>query len=596
MPIVGSHYRKVQDDAQPWRAYDDEIIAVATDGSSRVWRFGHHYSIFDGSDYWDAPRGSVSQDGRWYVFTSNWGRKLGTAPDGRPRQDVFLVELRPQSVIADQDIAAGLAPPLPAVTVALPADTSSAPTPTAPATTAGPLTYASPYCGPAGGSTAWACGAWPAKTPPSLGAAGSVAIDPDTRNRVLRVTGPGSFGEAGTTAFKGFDGGWRQLWNATSTRFLVVSWNTSRVKNTMNRVDFNPGTMAVTGSVPVPYQFTDVEWDQKDPDLLVGIADGVAKTYNVRTQAWTTVFNPAATNWGAKPWLSGWGGNSACVAEGPQDLGYRLVCYDRAAKTSRVYNLRAQTVNGAKFPVYYKGQPISLPGNISVHTVIVSPDGNWMALDTHNNKACSVGSLNNYAITSLVIDLRNNVGYEWSVACGGTHWAYGYDSVMVQSSSPKWTSTGANGPCNSDSRGIGRRRTDGAIDSSYISTAPCRFFSPATWNVSVHLSWTNNQSGANANNYPIVMATANEGVSNSFMWGELAAMEMGTAAYQARLWRFAQTWNDRSTDQCGFLAYASPSVSRDGKWALFLSDWRGQTGTGTCTNKRRTDMFVFELK
>ncbi|HVX65081.1 MAG TPA: hypothetical protein VHA11_00690 [Bryobacteraceae bacterium] len=420
--------------------------------------------------------------------------------------------------------------------------------------------------------------------------------DPDTRNRILRVTGPGSFGELSTTAFKGFDGGWRQLWNANSTRFLVVSWNSVLVKNTMNRVDFNPSTMTITGRAPVPYQFTDVEWDQNNPDLLVGIASGEAKTYNVATKVWTTIFNPATTNWGGKAWLSAWGGNSVCIAEGPQDTGHRLACYDRAAKTARVFNLRAQTVNGAKFPVYYKGGQVTLPGNISVHTAIMSPDGNWMALDTHNNKACSVGTLSNYAITSLIIDLRHNVGYEFSVACGGTHWAYGYDSVMVQSASPKWTSAGAVGPCNSDSRGIGRRRTDGAIDSSYVSSAPCRFFSPATWNVSVHLSWTNNRNDTNVNKYPIVLATSNEGVTNSFMWNEIAAMEMGTDPYKARLWRFAQTWNDRSNEQCGFLAYASPSVSRDGKWALFLSDWKGQTGTGACRNGRRTDIFVFELK
>jgi hypothetical protein len=588
VPMVGTHYRKQQDEAQAWRAWDDEIIAVATDGSSRVWRFAHHYSVVDGSDSWDAPRGSVSQDGRWYLFTSNWGRYLGAAPDGRARQDVFVVELRPQAVVAAQETAAGSAPPLPS-------DSATA-TAAPPQTGAGRLTYSSPSCGPAGGSTPWACGAWPASAPPALGAAGSVVTDPDTKNRVLRVTGPGSFGEAQTTAFKGFDGGWRQLWNATSTRFMVFSWSTGLVKNTRNWVDFNPTTMSVTAREPVPYQFTDVEWDQTDPDVLVGIAGGVAKTYNVVSHTWATVFNPAATNWGGWSWLSGWGGNSVCVAEGPQDEGHRLACYDRATKNTLVFDLHAQTVNGVKFPVYYKGQSVTLPGGVTMHTIAMAPDGNWLAIDTHGNKACSVGTLVNYASTSLLIDLRNNIGYEWNIACGGTHWAYGYDSVMMQSASPKWNAAGANGPCNSDARGIARRRTDAAIDSSFASMAPCRFFSPATWNIGVHLSWTNNLNDANANNYPIIMATSDEGVSNSFLWGEIAAMETGAAAYQARLWRFAQTWNDRATDQCGFLSYASPSVSRDGKWALFLSDWRGQTGTGVCTNKRRTDMFLFELK
>jgi hypothetical protein len=122
-------------------------------------------------------------------------------------------------------------------------------------------------------------------------------------------------------------------------------------------------------------------------------------------------------------------------------------------------------------------------------------------------------------------------------------------------------------------------------------------YAQATWNVSVHLSWANNADGANANKYPVLMATTNEGVSNSFMWSDMVAMETAAPAYQGRLWRFAQTWNDKTSTQCGFLAYASPAISPNGKWAIFPSDWRGQTGSnGVCTDSRRTDLFIFELK
>ncbi len=93
VPVVGSHFREVKNAGKPWRALDDEIIAVATDGSGAVWRFAHHRSLTDG-DFWDTPRGNVSQDGRWYLFTSNWERTLGSDPyDKHPRQDMFLVEL-----------------------------------------------------------------------------------------------------------------------------------------------------------------------------------------------------------------------------------------------------------------------------------------------------------------------------------------------------------------------------------------------------------------------------------------------------------------------------------------------------------------------
>jgi hypothetical protein len=73
-------------------ALEDEILAVRTDGVPTVWRFAHHRSVYEGS-FWDSPRGNVSPDGRFFLFTSNWEKSLGPDPWGRIRQDVFLVEL-----------------------------------------------------------------------------------------------------------------------------------------------------------------------------------------------------------------------------------------------------------------------------------------------------------------------------------------------------------------------------------------------------------------------------------------------------------------------------------------------------------------------
>ncbi len=347
----------------------------------------------------------------------------------------------------------------------------------------------------------------------------------------------------------------------------------------------------------MPNAFTDYQWDQNNPDLIVGLVNGVAQSYNVTNGTFTTLFDPASTGWGATSWLSAWGGNSVCITEGMQDSGYRLACKNLSSGSAQASNLHSQTINGSHFNVYMNGALASLPSSVGVHTITLGMDGRWLAIDTHGNTMCSIGVLSNYASTALFIDLQTNTGYEWNVACGGTHWAYGYNSVMMQSSSPKWTSTGANGPCNSDSRGVGKRRTDSQIDSSYYNTQPCSIFNPATWNISVHLSWTNNTNDANVNNYPVLEVTTNEGVSNSFLWQDVAAVQTSAGIYQNTTWRFAQHWNDQYSQQCGFLMYASPAISRSGRFALFPSDWRGQTGSnGACTNGKRTDLFVFELK
>ena len=93
VPFVTALFRSTSETA-PWRAWDDEILAVQTSGGTggaTVWRFAQHRTIV--VSFWDMPRANVSQDGRWALFTSNWEKTLGTDPSGGPREDVFMVEL-----------------------------------------------------------------------------------------------------------------------------------------------------------------------------------------------------------------------------------------------------------------------------------------------------------------------------------------------------------------------------------------------------------------------------------------------------------------------------------------------------------------------
>jgi len=76
----------------PW---ENEIDCAETDGkASRVWRFAHTYSTAR-NGFWSTPRGNVSQDGRFFMFTSDWQDQLGKTPNGdKYRTDVFIVELK----------------------------------------------------------------------------------------------------------------------------------------------------------------------------------------------------------------------------------------------------------------------------------------------------------------------------------------------------------------------------------------------------------------------------------------------------------------------------------------------------------------------
>jgi hypothetical protein len=90
--VTVTRYANAKNPLGPW---DDEIIAIATAPKQpKIFRFAFHRSKPAG-DFWDLPRGNVSPDGRFFMFTSNWEGTLGRSRQGRPRQDVFVLELPP---------------------------------------------------------------------------------------------------------------------------------------------------------------------------------------------------------------------------------------------------------------------------------------------------------------------------------------------------------------------------------------------------------------------------------------------------------------------------------------------------------------------
>ena len=124
MPVLSSLFRYSNgiNNTTPWRAWDDEIVAIQTESAgsgARVWRFAHHRSDvsrddgIDGTYFWYQPRGVISPDGRWALFTSNWDESLGAMPvpdpPGNHRTDVFLVGLS-AGAFTDEPLTAGVTP------------------------------------------------------------------------------------------------------------------------------------------------------------------------------------------------------------------------------------------------------------------------------------------------------------------------------------------------------------------------------------------------------------------------------------------------------------------------------------------------------
>jgi hypothetical protein len=92
-PMCGSVYTYYAEDVIK-RPYDEEIFCLETDGlKSTIWRFVHHRSKVDEDNFNTQPLVSVSRNGRFLLFNSNWDRQLGTLRNGQPRSDVWIVKL-----------------------------------------------------------------------------------------------------------------------------------------------------------------------------------------------------------------------------------------------------------------------------------------------------------------------------------------------------------------------------------------------------------------------------------------------------------------------------------------------------------------------
>ncbi|HET9406855.1 MAG TPA: Ig domain-containing protein [Candidatus Sulfotelmatobacter sp.] len=81
--------------------YYNEILGIAPDGSGKVWRFAHSFITGQSQEFTATYGiGTVSQDGRFFIFTSDWMGTLGSQSGNASctigvdcRADVFVLQL-----------------------------------------------------------------------------------------------------------------------------------------------------------------------------------------------------------------------------------------------------------------------------------------------------------------------------------------------------------------------------------------------------------------------------------------------------------------------------------------------------------------------
>jgi hypothetical protein len=464
-----------------------------------------------------------------------------------------------------------------------------------------PSDYASPRCTPNGPEGApWACGAYEASAP-VIPAAGQVITDPSTGNRVLRVTSDrnpdnGAQPEGGN--YWATAAGWMRVWNSNSTRFIINGQN-----NTTYVYNFDPNTMMLGGWVVAPpgqWQFSDF-----NPDILYGTSTNDSgggncfAAYNIATQQWDTKCSRDFTT--IPGWPSGKGGTImhanhdwACMMTDSQDNGFGVGCFSLSNHDNTVYvDVLAGTINGQPFPAGV--QHANEGQGTGIHEITVGPDG-WLAIDSHS-PTCP----NSTAPAEFYVNLVTRQVYQPTEGCGSTHWALGYNGYLVQGG-------GAADACSQqDSRHESARYMNDSSN-TWQQLNPCL---GQNFDSNIHVTWQNNNDPTRPNGVPVIGLAFPDNPNPQYLSGEIFAYGTGAAAKENKVYRFGQTWATPAgaPGTCApALDYASAQVSNDGKWALFYSDWQGQTGhngrseggdfpCGSDANGRhRMDAFIMELK
>ncbi|MEZ4595221.1 MAG: hypothetical protein R3D55_29355, partial [Chloroflexota bacterium] len=79
----------ISDSSNGWQPLEGELFLQYLDGS--VERLAHHRS--SGCGYWVQPRGSLSRDGRFVIFATDWGGGNCTPPVDLGAGDPYLIDL-----------------------------------------------------------------------------------------------------------------------------------------------------------------------------------------------------------------------------------------------------------------------------------------------------------------------------------------------------------------------------------------------------------------------------------------------------------------------------------------------------------------------
>lgn len=431
-------------------------------------------------------------------------------------------------------------------------------------------------------------------TPPNVGSlsgANTIVTDPNFGNRIVRITdantdtNPAFVNRTYNTAASGSAD--ENLWNLDSSLLVLqdtgaqtypFTFNTSTMQAARMYVSSFPTTGGLVLSQPG-------DWSRVNPNILYTSGGTAISTYDFTDRTvppspqpfydFTSSPNclPAGftESWKTKGGVSGddtvFG--MAYSNTGAQDTGVYAVAY-KVGSGCTVLN----TQTGEVWGDWGAKGTINMPDRWTIHNVKISKDGNWMVVAVGHCllSSCSTGPF------FWQIGTTNMSSCGEGKSCNG-HWTEGYTHWINNNQTPT-------------NNQVIRPLAVVTDTSNLIRDLPTGF----TGNFDQHQSWNNVDL---ADSVPFATTTWSQVSPFTAPWyNEILAT---AADGSGTTWRFAHSFN--SARSLNFSTeYAIGSVSQDGKFFIFSSDWMGTLGsvsgatTCTITTNCRGDVFVVEMR
>lgn len=416
----------------------------------------------------------------------------------------------------------------------------------------------------------------------------TIVTDPDFGSRIVRVTDwntdPGTSPAGRGFVSAGSGGSNENLWNLDSTMLVI-----SNTENMAYPLTFDPAAMQVkrvyVSSYPVNggLRFPGGGvWSRVDPNVLYTYNGSAIGKYDfsdrINPPSPQTVFDftssshclPAGFNvtWSARAGVSA--GDvvfgMAFSNTGNQGTGVYVVVY-KAGSGCSLLNTQTGQVSGD----WGTAGTISIPDRWTIHSGKVTLDGNWFIISpTHClSTKCAVGPY------FWEIGTTNVTACQKGEVCSG-HNTEGYAHWVNNSTTGNQTM---------------RSPSDPSKVRELTAILPLGLAAP----LDEHPSWNNVDP---ADSVPFLLSTWSPTTPFPAPWyNEILGVATDGSG---QVWRFAHTFVTAKSQRFA-TKYAIGSVSQDGRFFVFSSDWMGtlgsESGTVTCTISKdcRGDAFVVEL-